>query len=314
VVAVAVHPLQALALQVRPGAQALPQRPQCDVDARRSASQPSAAAALQSANPGLQVKPQVPEVQVAVVFAGAGQTRPHIPQLAGRPRLVSQPSLPMPLQLAKPEMQVKEQTPPLQTVVAFARAGQTIPHIPQFDASVSRFRSHPSALIPLQSENPASHPKEQTPPPQTAVAFAGSRHASPHALQCAGLEVRSVSQPSVGSASQSPRPETQAYVQARPVHATVVEGRATHARPQLPQWSTSLVRSRSHPVIGSMSQSARSGSQVSTHAEPTHMVLANGRPGHAAPHALQCITSAVVSTSQPSVSLPLQSSKPSAQT
>jgi hypothetical protein len=73
----------------------------------------------------------------------------------------------------------------------------------------------------------------------------------------------------------------------------------------LPQCATSSVRLASHPFVGLPSQSADPAGHEQrpfTHGPP---------PGHAAPQPPQFIESVRASTSQPSATLPLQSTKPS---
>ena len=87
--------------QTEPAAQALPQRPQCALALARAVSQPSAASPLQSPYPALQAATvQAPAAQPGVALGGA-QAPPQRPQWAVLvPRLTSQPSVALPLQLA----------------------------------------------------------------------------------------------------------------------------------------------------------------------------------------------------------------------
>lgn len=61
------------------------------------------------------------------------QTVPHAPQLAGRLRSVSQPSVALALQSPKPAMHAMPHEIPLQVALAFERAGhavhEVVPHV-----------------------------------------------------------------------------------------------------------------------------------------------------------------------------------------
>lgn len=71
----------ALAWQVRPPVQALPQAPQFVLLERKSSSQPFAALPSQSPKPVTHEKPQVLAVHVAVAFDGVAQALLQVPQL-----------------------------------------------------------------------------------------------------------------------------------------------------------------------------------------------------------------------------------------
>jgi len=93
-------------------------------------------------------QPQVPPLQrICWPFPQAGQTVPHLPQLDGLlPR-----SAQTPLQSVNPTGQdgvdVHPQVPPAQlAVLPVGQAGQTVPHLPQFEALLPR-----SMHVPLQS-------------------------------------------------------------------------------------------------------------------------------------------------------------------
>jgi hypothetical protein len=87
---------------------------------------------LQREKPALQLKPQVPEVQVRVALATVGQLLPQLPQLSTS-RLVSMQTLP---HFSKPPVQKKLHVPALQVAEPFGGALHTLPQPLQFVASV----------------------------------------------------------------------------------------------------------------------------------------------------------------------------------
>jgi hypothetical protein len=86
------------------------------------------------------------------VFGVGGQAFPQLPQLFTLVnRCTSQPSAVNPLQLAKKVAQLTiEHKPPTQFELAFGTA-QTFPQPLQLFTFVSRFVSHPSVILLLQS-------------------------------------------------------------------------------------------------------------------------------------------------------------------
>jgi hypothetical protein len=80
-----------------------------------------------------------------------------------------------------------------------------------------------------------------------------------------------------------------------------------HAIEQLPQWLGSVPRFASQPLDGSRSQSANPARHVNPQTDPEHVGLEFGGVGQARAHAPQFAGSVDVSTSQPSVTTPLQS-------
>jgi hypothetical protein len=86
-----------------PAWQALLQRPQCEVEVRRSVSQPLVVLPSQSLKPGLHASPQRPIAHVGMEFGPDGQRIPHDPQFTGSALvLVSHPSAAFVLQSPKP--------------------------------------------------------------------------------------------------------------------------------------------------------------------------------------------------------------------
>ncbi len=108
------------AMQVRPAVQALPAVPQLALVVT-SSSQPSARLPLALAQPGAQVRAQVPVAQVGVEWAPAVHATLQPPQWVSVLVATSQPSAAEPLQLARPASQVATPHVPLvQTAVALA--------------------------------------------------------------------------------------------------------------------------------------------------------------------------------------------------
>lgn len=168
----------------------MPHAPQCAV-VPRLASQPSAAMLLQSPKPAVQANPQAPPVQVAVAFAGAVQSLPHMPQCDVVSSRVSQPLAAVLSQSPKPALQVPTpQVPLTHAAVPFGTAAQVLPQAPQFDV-VPRLASQPFAAVRSQSPKPLLQVKEHALDTQEGAAFEGVVHAMLQAPQCCGLFVRS---------------------------------------------------------------------------------------------------------------------------
>ena len=126
---------------------------------------------LQSAKPVAQVPLQAPLPQVTVSMLLVEQLMPHPPQeVAVVLMFTSQPSVSLlPLQSAKPVVQVPLQTPLPQVVVAMLAVEHTRPQPPQSAAVTLRLASQPLFLLPSQSAKPALHTGEQAPDTQLVV-------------------------------------------------------------------------------------------------------------------------------------------------
>jgi hypothetical protein len=120
-----------------------------------SVSHPSTGVLLQSLKPGSQLAmPQLPAVHLGAPLALVHML-PHEPQFwSSISTFVSHPLLAEPSQSLKPVRHVTPQWPALHVGVACGDWGQTLPHIPQFCASVSRLITHP---LPPQAANPGLH-------------------------------------------------------------------------------------------------------------------------------------------------------------
>src|SRR5690606_25811252 len=112
------------------------------------------------------------------------QVSVHEPQVAGRLRSASHPSLSTPLQSAKPGSQRSTQRPVSQALAPLSgEARQALPHAPQFSMSASSAKS--SSISPSQSSSRALHDSASTtqppsppaiasPPPSNRLTAAGS--------------------------------------------------------------------------------------------------------------------------------------------
>lgn len=243
-----------------------PQPPQLFTLELTVVSHPLTGIPSQLSKPMLQANPQSPTVHVALALNTDGQMLPHIPQLPTVVfKLVSQPLAAMPSQLPQPALHVNPQLLDEHVVLAFARAGHTVPQAPQWFTSDARV-TH----APLHSTWPPVQPLTQAPPEHIGVP---PEHTRPHTPQWLGL-VRLCSQPLFGLPSQSPQPALHVKPQAPAVHVVVAFARAGHALPQAPQCVRLLLRSASHPSTVLPLQSPRPAIvHVYRHAPATHAAL-----------------------------------------
>lgn len=107
--------------------------------------------------------------------------------------------------------------------------------------------SHPSALLPLQSENPAEHARAHAPDRQTPVAFIAPAHRTPQRPQFCESAATSTSHPLSDRASQSAvaGAQSEPHVPAR--QYDVLLGGVGHSLPHPPQFRTS-VRGSMHSI------------------------------------------------------------------
>jgi hypothetical protein len=151
----------------------------------------------QSPNPGLHdAIVQFPPLHPAVPFAST-HCRWHAPQLFGSfPMFVSQPSLGLLLQSAKPGLQARmEQVPPVHPAVPCGML-HTWPHVPQLLGSPPVLTSQPFGTRPSQSAKPGLqaaivHIELEHPPVPL-----GTTQTMPQPPQSAGLLVVLTSHPS----------------------------------------------------------------------------------------------------------------------
>src|SRR5262245_42831825 len=128
-------------------------------------------------------------------------------------------------------------------------AMQALAQLEQCKASFFRSASHPSAAIMLQSSKPGLHASTaHAPILHTDNALASAQRLA-HAPQFIPSVARSDSHPLAPLPSQSPKPATQAVVQAPLAHANDWWSPAVHALSHDPQFFASVVPSTSQPVL-----------------------------------------------------------------
>jgi hypothetical protein len=169
----------------------------------------------QSPKPALHVDRQVLAEQLGVAPGRVGQTVPQVPQwLRSVVRLTSQPLAGLPSQSAKPVLQVNPHVPPVQLLVALARAGQTLPQAPQLVTELVRLASQPLERLLSQLPKPVAHRAAQLLAAQTAMVLEALGQTLPQAPQCAGslpVLVQAPPQSTSGDAqvvAQLPMPHT----------------------------------------------------------------------------------------------------------
>src|SRR5262245_61823378 len=172
--------------------------------------------------------------------------------------------------------------------------------MPQLLGSACRLISQPLAGLLSQFSKPMLHAlMVHLPPRHWLLALANWPHTMPQPPQF-WSELMSVSQPVIGSLSQSEKPGLHAPTPHTPsLHEISALAGAGHLMPQPLQLSTSLLVLASQPVLGSMSQSVKPG----LHAETTQAPLAHSMIAFCAAHTLpqtpQLRASALVAFSQP---------------
>ena len=135
--------------------------------------------------------------------------------------------------------------------------------------------SHPSAATPLQSAKLGAQVMKPHAPAVhiAATTFkAETEQSVAHVPQCLMFVMRSLSQPSFLSPSQSTKPVAHAvYVQVAPAHVApeAFFTETLQLLPQLPQWSGSATTSMSQPV-SPLVQWAKPGSQLHPQVAPMH--------------------------------------------
>jgi hypothetical protein len=286
------------------------QPPQLLGSALVGSSQPFAGLPSQSLKPGLQVGVHTPAEHATWPF-GFRHLFPQPPQSFGLVATSSsQPLFGSPSQSAQPVLQVGWHCPATQLVEPLAFV-QAVSQSPQLATLPVRFASQPFAGSPSQSSKPGLQEAiTHEPPAQAATAF-DSTHALLHAPQCAGLPSRFVSQPLLGSLSQSPWSGAHCESSQVPALQTGDPPTTEHTFEHVPQLFLSLRTSISQPSAGSRLQSTN---QVVLHVPISHcpetqIGIAFGTT-QALPQPPQWLVLDAVSISQPSVGSPLQSSYP----
>lgn len=228
-------------------------------------------------------------------------------------RLVSQPSLTEPLQLAQPLVQLMTAHVPLAHVALALAGAHTDPHAPQLVVVFNRV-SQPFAALPSQSPKPGlQRAIAHTPAVHIPVALAGL-HARPHAPQWVSEVLRSVSQALFGIPSQFPQPAVQAVKLQCPPVQTVLALSSLHSVPHAPQWVSEVLRSVSHPSLATLLQLPRPiVHEATSHTPAGHRAVAF-ESEHAAPQAPQlvglCRSVSQPSPRTPSPGVALQSPQP----
>jgi len=257
--------------------------------------------------------PQTPAVHAPEALAGA-HACPHPPQFAVPAAMsVSQPFAGSMSQSANPATHdATAQLPARHAGTAFAGAHDA-PQPPQFTTLVRMFASQPFAAFPSQFSKPLAHTMVQPDATHAGDAFVRAGHAIPQRPQFATDEVTSVSQPFVSFASQLPVPEAQVPSTQDPATHVADACGKPQTCPQMPQFDSFVASATSHPLVASLSQSAK----PALHREITHAPAEQpGTPPaawQASPHIRQFATSVRVSTSQPFAEFPSQSARSTAQ-
>jgi hypothetical protein len=291
-----------------------PQPPQCETDVCVSDSQPLAVVPSQSAVPAPQTLPQTLAAQVATALGRVGHALPQDPQCAGELRVsTSQPLAATPSQSAKPAAQVNLHAAATHARVALARAGHTVPHVPQWVALDRVSTSQPVPVTASQSAKPAAQvATAQAPMVQAATALARAQ-ALPHAPQWAALLASVTSQPLLATPSQSAKPARHAP----PPHTPAAQRACwlpviAQAVPHTPQFVAELAVSTSQPLPATPSQLPKPAAQARAHAPSTQAGAALVCDGHRLPQRPQLVAALRRSVSQPLAASASQSPKPAA--
>lgn len=226
------------------------------------------------------------------------QLVPHAPQLVAALACASQPFVPLPSQSRRPGAHVSTRHVPDAHEVSALALAHAAPQLAQSLAVLTE-RSQPSPALPLQSAQPASH----TAAPHTPAAHVGAawtarqgRSQAPQSLSVLVVSTQRVPHITAGA--------TQAATQPVALQSGVAPLHVVAQAPQL----VALESDASQPFAGSVSQSSQPAWQLAiSHPLAPHRATACARL-QLAPQVPQ---SRVVSSevSQPSASLPLQSSK-----
>jgi hypothetical protein len=263
----------------------------------------------QSSKGAAQSKVQARAAQRAAALAGAEQAIPQPPQFARFVRTsTSQPFAAFASQFAKSTVHAKVHSPEAQPTVAPDTASQGAQE-PQCSGSARGSTSQPFTVFASQSRRPALQTRVQAPPTHVAVVPDVAVQAIPQPPQLARLVSRSVSQPFVRLASQSPRPASQVKLQLPPTPQVAdAPGGAVQVAPHEPQVGGEA-RSTSQPFAGSPSQSPRPGAHAYTQAPATQDTSLPSRSAQGE-HEPQRSGSEVVFVSQPLAGSPSQSESP----
>lgn len=256
----------------------------------------------------LQREPHVPALHVGVAFGRGGHEVVQLPQwVTAADTSVSQPLLVRPSQSPKPVSQTDPQSDIAHVDIACAGAEQTCAQVPQFAGSrVTSVHDAPQSVCVGSATPPHVLTHDATPVIASRWHANSAAHAAPHAPQLLEV-VRSRSQPSSGSALQSPKPAWHSRPQpVAPQIGLACAGAAGHAVAQEPQCEASTATCTSQPSSTRPSQSAHPASHEPIAHEPSPQTPVACAGVHGAPQDPQfvIVTSAA---SQPSSARALQS-------
>ncbi len=175
---------------------------------------------------------------------------PQPPQCAVVLRVsTSQPSAALPLQSAKPVLQLATRAHArLAHAATPLGASQRVPQLPQRVTVVRVSVSHPLVASPSQSAKPVLHAYAQRAASHDAVALARGAQAIPQPPQWATVTRVSTSQPLVGSRSQSPTPSLHELTTQRPLLQPAEAPASEQRIPQAPQFALLLSVSTHAPA------------------------------------------------------------------
>jgi hypothetical protein len=227
--------------------------------------------------------------------------------------LVSQPSLAIALQSAKPALQLATRHVPVAHPGVPLGIEHTLPHAPQLAGFVCVLTSQPLAALMSQSAKPILQLATRHVPAAHAGAPLGVEHTLPHAPQLDAFVCVLTSQPLAGFRSQSAKPALQLATAHIPAAHAGVPFAIAQVLPHEPQLAAFVCVFTSQPFAGFPSQSAKPALQLAIPQPPavhTPVALAGA---HAIPHPPQCASEVCVLTSQPLLALPSQFAKPALQ-
>ncbi len=194
-------------------------------------------------------------------------------------------------------------------------AAHARPHIPQFAASLRTSRSHPVAVLPSQSPNPAVHANVHIAAAHPAVVFGAPvpGHTRPHTPQLRTSVASVASHPLASIVSQFANPVLHDASEHVPAAHVPTPFAGAHARPHAPQCITLVAGLVSHPFVGSASQLLNAESHAPITHDPVEHVPIACVNMHTRPHIPQFAMLARVSVSQPFAELMSQLPVPTAQ-
>ena len=236
------------------------------------------------------------------------QASPQPPQFrASLVTLVSQPFAVTPSQFAKlGSQEPTRQSPPPQATVAWGKAGQTRPQLPQLSTSRVVFAQLTPQQVRPTPQPMGPHAPAQMPPEQVS----SLAQVFPQPPQLRASLARLASQPSATVPLQSAKPALHEATSQLPARqADVACGTAPQVFPQLPQFEGSLVVF-AHPAPQQVSPAAQpSGPHTPAQTPPEQVSPA----AQVIPQPPQLVADDATLVSQPFEAFPSQSAKPPSQ-